>query len=169
MEARDGSSQRQLLRISQLREFFRTRHCSEFWYWVLFVLASIAGGLIDIALFGLDGSSAIESPVGLALFLPGLAVSVRRLHDLDRSGWWVLLGLIPRRDWHTIIWNWQRGTIGPNRFGPDPPWRRLSGIAASRCPKDERRSARPRAVSCLEVLRGHSLAQGRAWHLPHLL
>jgi uncharacterized membrane protein YhaH (DUF805 family) len=95
---------------------------SEFWYWVLFaVLASIAAGLIDIALFGLEGSSAIESLVGLALFLPGLAVSVRRLHDLDRSGWWVLLGLIPLVGVIIlIIWNCQRGTIGPNRFGPDP-------------------------------------------------
>ena len=94
---------------------------SEFWYWVLFaVLASIAAGLIDIALFGLEGSSAIESLVGLALFLPGLAVSVRRLHDLDRSGWWVLLGLIPLVGVIIlIIWNCQRGTIGPNRFGPD--------------------------------------------------
>jgi uncharacterized membrane protein YhaH (DUF805 family) len=95
---------------------------SEFWYWVLFaVLASIAAGLIDVALFGLDGSSAIESLVGLALFLPGLAVSVRRLHDLDRSGWWVLLGLIPLVGVIIlIVWNCQRGTIGPNRFGPDP-------------------------------------------------
>ena len=95
---------------------------SEFWYWVLFaVLASIAAGLIDIALFGLEGSSAIESLVGLALFLPGLAVSVRRLHDLDRSGWWVLLGLIPLVGVIIlIVWNCQRGTIGPNRFGPDP-------------------------------------------------
>jgi uncharacterized membrane protein YhaH (DUF805 family) len=95
---------------------------SEFWYWVLFaILASIVAGLIDLALFGAEGSSPINSLVGLALFLPGLAVSVRRLHDLDRSGWWILLGLIPLVGIIIlIIWNCQRGTVGVNRFGPDP-------------------------------------------------
>jgi uncharacterized membrane protein YhaH (DUF805 family) len=95
---------------------------SEFWYWVLFaILASIVAGLIDLALFGVEGSSPINSLVGLALFLPGLAVSVRRLHDLDRSGWWILLGLIPLVGIIIlIIWYCQRGTVGVNRFGPDP-------------------------------------------------
>jgi uncharacterized membrane protein YhaH (DUF805 family) len=95
---------------------------SEFWYWVLFaILASIVAGLIDLALFGIEGSSPINSLVGLALFLPGLAVSVRRLHDLDRSGWWILLGLIPLVGIIIlIVWYCQRGTNGPNRFGPDP-------------------------------------------------
>jgi uncharacterized membrane protein YhaH (DUF805 family) len=95
---------------------------SEFWYWVLFaILASIVAGLIDLALFGVEGSSPINSLVGLALFLPGLAVSVRRLHDLDRSGWWILLGLIPLVGIIIlIVWYCQRGTVGVNRFGPDP-------------------------------------------------
>jgi uncharacterized membrane protein YhaH (DUF805 family) len=95
---------------------------SEFWYWVLFaILASIVAGLIDLALFGAEGSSPINSLVGLALFLPGLAVSVRRLHDLDRSGWWILLGLIPLVGIIIlIVWYCQRGTVGVNRFGPDP-------------------------------------------------
>jgi uncharacterized membrane protein YhaH (DUF805 family) len=95
---------------------------SEFWYWVLFaILASIVAGLIDLALFGIEGSSPINSLVGLALFLPGLAVSVRRLHDLDRSGWWILLGLIPLVGIIIlIVWYCQRGTNGPNRFGSDP-------------------------------------------------
>ena len=95
---------------------------SEFWYWVLFaILASIVAGLIDLALFGVEGSSPINSLVGLALFLPGLAVSVRRLHDLDRSGWWILLGLIPLVGVIIlIVWYCKRGTIGANRFGADP-------------------------------------------------
>jgi uncharacterized membrane protein YhaH (DUF805 family) len=95
---------------------------SEFWFWVLFaILASIVAGIIDAVLFGLDGSSAIESLVGLALFLPGLAVSVRRLHDTDRTGWWILLGLIPLIGIIIlIVWYCQRGTIGANRFGADP-------------------------------------------------
>ncbi|MFZ2139214.1 MAG: DUF805 domain-containing protein [Xanthobacteraceae bacterium] len=66
---------------------------SEFWYWTLFaILASIAGELIDLALFSSSSTfTPVQTLVNLALFLPGLAVSVRRLHDLDRTGWWLLL------------------------------------------------------------------------------
>ena len=57
----------------------------------------------------------------LALFLPGLAVSIRRLHDRDKSGWWVLLAFIPLIGAIILlIWFIMRGTQGPNRFGPDP-------------------------------------------------
>jgi uncharacterized membrane protein YhaH (DUF805 family) len=73
-------------------------------------------------MFGIrDGVSPISSLVSLALFLPGLAVSVRRLHDTDRSGWWVLLFLIPLIGAIVLlIWYCSRGTPGGNRFGPDP-------------------------------------------------
>ena len=94
----------------------------EFWYWVLFaLLASLVAGLIDLALFGDSTISPINSLVGLALFLPGLAVSVRRLHDIDRSGWWVLLVLIPIIGIIVlIIWNCTKGTVGSQslRAGP---------------------------------------------------
>jgi uncharacterized membrane protein YhaH (DUF805 family) len=94
---------------------------SEFWYWALFAaLASLAGELIDLALFTSSTFTPIQTLVNLALFLPGLAVSVRRLHDLDRTGWWLLLiftviGIIV-----LLVWDCMRGTVGPNRFGPDP-------------------------------------------------
>ena len=94
---------------------------SEFWYWTLFaILASIAGELVDLALFSSSTFTPVQTLVGLALFLPGLAVSVRRLHDLDRTGWWLLLiftviGIIV-----LLVWDCMRGTVGPNRFGPDP-------------------------------------------------
>jgi Protein of unknown function (DUF805) len=53
--------------------------------------------------------------------LPGIAVSIRRLHDLDRTGWWILLALIPLIGWIILlIWYISKGTDGPNRFGPDP-------------------------------------------------
>jgi uncharacterized membrane protein YhaH (DUF805 family) len=58
--------------------------------------------------------------VSLIFFLPGLAVSVRRLHDLDRSGWWLLLVLTVIGVILLIIWDFIKGTAGPNRFGPDP-------------------------------------------------
>jgi uncharacterized membrane protein YhaH (DUF805 family) len=58
--------------------------------------------------------------VSLLLLLPGVAVSVRRLHDLDRSGWWLLLTLTGIGIILLLIWDCMRGTPGPNRFGPDP-------------------------------------------------
>jgi uncharacterized membrane protein YhaH (DUF805 family) len=94
---------------------------SEFWYWALFAaLASLGGELIDLALFTSSTFTPVQTLVNLALFLPGLAVSVRRLHDLDRTGWWLLLiftviGIIV-----LLVWDCMRGTVGPNRFGPDP-------------------------------------------------
>src|SRR5262245_42546292 len=98
---------------------------SEFWFWTLFaVLASIVGGAIDYVLFPGMIASPIQSIIGLVLFLPGLAVSVRRLHDIDRTGWWILLALTVIGLIVLLVWNCMRGTPGPNRFGPDP----LAGI-----------------------------------------
>jgi uncharacterized membrane protein YhaH (DUF805 family) len=63
----------------------------------------------------------ITNPLfSLATLLPGLAVAVRRLHDLDSSGWWILLFLIPLVGAIIlIVWFCTKGTDGPNRFGPD--------------------------------------------------
>jgi uncharacterized membrane protein YhaH (DUF805 family) len=94
---------------------------SEFWFWVLFaVLVSIATQFLDGVLF--DQQFGVLSGIAaLALFLPGLAVSVRRLHDRDKSGWFILLYFIPLVGMIILlIWYCMRGTVGPNRFGPDP-------------------------------------------------
>ncbi len=67
---------------------------SEFWYWSLFsCLLSLAAMAIDQAMSGADGaggSQLASNLVMLATLLPGMAVSVRRLHDVNRSGWWFL-------------------------------------------------------------------------------
>jgi uncharacterized membrane protein YhaH (DUF805 family) len=93
----------------------------EFWYWVLFaIIVSVVAKVIDLVLFPSADVSPINSLVGLALFLPGLGVSVRRLHDIDRTGWWILLVLIPLIGAIIlIIWYCQKGTPGPNRFGSE--------------------------------------------------
>jgi uncharacterized membrane protein YhaH (DUF805 family) len=97
---------------------------SAFWYWVLFgIIALIVAGVIDGVLFIKPDSTVypLFSLVYLALILPWLAVSVRRLHDIDRSGWWVLLGLIPIvGPIILLVWYCQKGTPGANRFGSDP-------------------------------------------------
>jgi len=94
---------------------------SEFWFWFLFaVLVTIATQFLDGFLF--DQQFGLLSGIAaLALFLPGLAVSVRRLHDRDKSGWFILLYFIPLVGFIILlIWYCTRGTVGPNRFGPDP-------------------------------------------------
>lgn len=94
---------------------------SEFWFWVLFsIIVTAAGGIIDQALFR-DANVELFAPlIVLALLVPFLAVSARRLHDIDRSGWWLLIyysgiGIIL-----LIVWYCSKGTVGNNRFGPDP-------------------------------------------------
>ena len=94
---------------------------SEFWFWVLFaVIVTAAGGVIDEALLPNSQNGLVAPLIALALLLPGIAVSVRRLHDVDRAGWWLLIYFTGIGIIFLIIWYCTIGTTGPNRFGPDP-------------------------------------------------
>lgn len=86
------------------------------WYFLAAILLSIGTAVVDVIL----GTSVINSLLGLALFIPGIAVQARRLHDTNRSGWWQLIaltiiGIIP-----LIIWYIQASDQTENRFGPVP-------------------------------------------------
>ena len=64
---------------------------SEYWWWTLYaILVNIAATVIDLAIFATDFGAA-SAIAALGLILPGTAVAVRRLHDLGKSGWWLLL------------------------------------------------------------------------------
>ena len=92
----------------------------EFWYWVLFAfLAGSVTAILDRAVFADSDVQPLNSIAGLIMLLPGLAVGVRRLHDIDRSGWWILISLTVIGIALLIYWNCQPGTPGPNRFGPE--------------------------------------------------
>jgi len=95
---------------------------SEFWWWALFVtIVAIVTFLIDAAM----GVRVIYPIWLLATILPSLALQVRRLHDLDKSGWFILLNFIPLVGAIILlVWYCTKGTPGPNRFGPD----RLAGL-----------------------------------------
>jgi uncharacterized membrane protein YhaH (DUF805 family) len=99
---------------------------SELWWFVLFILiGNVVFSLVDGLLFGSTAEGQPVSILGavfsLAVFLPSIAVGVRRLHDLDKSGWWYLLVLIPILGALVLIYFFvQKGTDGPNRFGADP-------------------------------------------------
>jgi uncharacterized membrane protein YhaH (DUF805 family) len=94
---------------------------SEYWFWVLFVLlVSIVTAILDAAIFPFQPISPLNTIAALVLLLPGIAVAVRRLHDMDHTGWWILIGLTGIGVLVLVIWFCFKGTDGPNRFGPDP-------------------------------------------------
>jgi len=95
---------------------------SEYWYWVLFTaLAVIATEALDSVIFSSDipSASPLNSIFNLVTFLPSLALCIRRLHDIDRTGWWVLIAFTIIGAFVLIYWACKKGTTGPNRFGPD--------------------------------------------------
>jgi uncharacterized membrane protein YhaH (DUF805 family) len=97
---------------------FSGRACrSEFWFWALFsLIANIVASIIDLGL----GVGFVGLIVALALLLPGIAVAVRRLHDIDRTGWWLLIAFTGIGIILLLVWDCIKGTSGPNRFGADP-------------------------------------------------
>jgi uncharacterized membrane protein YhaH (DUF805 family) len=94
---------------------------SEYWYWVLFgILATIIAAILDAAFFPYSEPSPFGAVTAVILFLPGLAMAVRRLHDIDRTGWWLLIALTGIGAILLIVWACMRGSAGPNRFGTSP-------------------------------------------------
>ena len=85
----------------------------EFWYFALFQVVILA--VLAIV------SRPLEAVASLAFLLPGLAVGARRLHDINRSGWWMLLGFIPVIGLLILIyWAAQPGDAGANQYGEPP-------------------------------------------------
>ena len=91
----------------------------EFWYYILVVfVAALALGIVQ-AILGLG--SLLSSLLSLALLLPNLGIGARRLHDIDKSAWWLLIGIIPLVGWAILIyWYAQPGSAGANQFGAEP-------------------------------------------------
>lgn len=92
---------------------------SEYWWFMLFqFIIGVAIGII----FGDDTTSKVVSGIiNLAFLLPGLGLCVRRLHDIGKSGWWVLLALIPLVGAIIlIVWYTKPSTPYPNEYGPVP-------------------------------------------------
>jgi len=104
-----------------------TEHYSDFegraglaefwWYWVAF-------SVIDLALAVLESPMHTRIPTALfaiGLFPPTVGVWARRLHDIGKSGWWLLVGLVPLVGGILLVsWFARPGTSGPNEFGPEP-------------------------------------------------
>lgn len=106
---------------------------SEYWFFGLFnVLVSI--GLLVVfgilgAIFMGDGGFLVGVAIAqviyyiycLAVFIPSIAVTVRRLHDINKSGWWWWIQLIPLAGVIVLlVFACTKGTDGENAYGPDP-------------------------------------------------
>ena len=93
---------------------------SEYWWFVLaYALVVLVVDVLAIA----SGSrlfTFLLLVVILAVFLPSLAVTVRRLHDTNRSGWWVLLGFIPLGGFVILYFTILDSDAGTNQYGPSP-------------------------------------------------
>ncbi|WP_416900049.1 MAG: DUF805 domain-containing protein [Minwuia sp.] len=106
----------------------RARRAEFWWFFLINLIISLILGTIDGAL-GFSTGPAGEDPqpgllssiYSLAVLIPGLAVGVRRLHDTGRSGWWLLLYLVPILGWIALVVMWVLNSDeGDNRFGPNP-------------------------------------------------
>ena len=95
---------------------------TEYWMFALFnVIISIVLSIIGYVVVGGNGQSALSSLYSLAVLLPSLGVSVRRLHDTNRSGWWLLISLVPIIGIIVlIVFLVQDSDPGDNRYGPNP-------------------------------------------------
>lgn len=114
--------------LSKYATFSGRASREEYWWYVLAMLiVMVIARLIDGLLYApMVGTGAFDDAAGqplsfllsLALLLPGLAVSARRLHDLGRTGWWLLIGLVPVIGALVLLYFYvQKGDPGSNRYG----------------------------------------------------
>lgn len=121
-----------IMPIKRYADFQGRSRRKEYWMFVLFqVLLLVPVGIILSLLSAPEGGD--DSTLGSILLIifgliylgvfmiPGLAVQVRRFHDQDKSGWFILLGFIPYvGSIIVLVFMCLEGTKGSNRFGPDP-------------------------------------------------
>lgn len=99
---------------------------SEYWWWYLFVtIVFLVAGILDRAV-GLTysdltlGGGWIATIAAIVFLVPNLAVAVRRLHDTGRSGWWLLVGLVPFVGFIVLLYFFVLDSENDNQYGPYP-------------------------------------------------
>ncbi|WP_446470015.1 DUF805 domain-containing protein [Xenorhabdus stockiae] len=92
----------------------------EYWMFYFFNMLAFLAVCILGAILGETIGSILVVLYALITFIPSLAVTVRRLHDTDRSGWWFLLVFVPIGGIVVFIFTLLEGTEGSNEYGADP-------------------------------------------------
>ena len=114
-----------LIAMKKYATFSGRAQRTEYWYFILFYILILFGlSIID----SITGSFSAEAGIGLlgglfslALFIPSIAVGVRRLHDTGRSGWWLFIMLIPLVGAIVLlVFTVQDSSAGDNAYGPNP-------------------------------------------------
>lgn len=115
-----------MMPLKRYAEFSGRSRRKEYWMFVLgVIIAAVVLSIIE-GIIGLSGMvGGVYGPLTLILILavivPSIAVQIRRFHDQDKSGWFLLLALIPFIGGLIVfVFMCLEGTKGPNRFGPDP-------------------------------------------------
>jgi len=109
--------------LKKYADFSGRARRKEYWFFVLFnIIVSIVLSVIDVSLgLGASGIGLLSGIYSLAVLIPSIAVSVRRLHDINKTGWWVLIAFVPLIGWLILlIMALIAGTAGDNEYGPDP-------------------------------------------------
>lgn len=97
--------------LKQYADFEGRARRSEYWFFFLFnFIASFLVGIIA----GAINVPALSALYSLGVLIPGLAVAIRRMHDVDKSGWYILIPI------YNLILACTEGTKGDNQYGPDP-------------------------------------------------
>jgi uncharacterized membrane protein YhaH (DUF805 family) len=114
--------------LSNYANFNGRAGLAEYWWWSLVLF--IVQGVLELALRGLALAWLFELLLFLTLLLPSVAVTVRRLHDTNRSGWWLLIALVPVIGALVLLsFNVRDGTQGMNQYGPWPKWNEHAAAA----------------------------------------
>ena len=115
-----------MMPLKRYTDFAGRSRRTEYWFFLLGVM------IVTIILSIIEGILGLSGMIGgaygpltalflLGIIVPAIAVQVRRFHDQDKSGWFVLLSLIPfLGGLIVLVFMFLEGTKGPNRFGPDP-------------------------------------------------
>ena len=113
------------LPLKKYAEFTGRARRKEYWmFYLLAIVLYVVAGILD-GILGMSGMIAgvygpLMAIVALSLIVPSIAVGIRRLHDTNRSGWWLLLILTGVGAIVLLVFFVMEGTRGDNQYGPDP-------------------------------------------------